>query len=451
MIGRRNRWPTWAGACVAAVAMLVPSAAGAATKEYTVHVSPSSLPSGAATQVAATITNKANPQLLGAVNITPPAGYDVTAAGFSGSAPSGASASVTAGVVQLRNLSLAPNASVTVSMTTAVGCAAGSGVWQTAAKQSNDFNGTGNDFTLTGPASDRTTAASGTCGIAFATQPADVNVGEAISTVAHVPGAGAIKVRLTDGAGGTRDVDGVQVTMSATGPGTLGGTLTASTVDGVASFSDLVVDQTGTYTLTASSSGTSATSNSFVAGGHTVCENNQPCSASQVITGIIPGTTTPYRIEMEVAAPANPNSNIPDDGGTLTASFNTFQDFSTYCGSYRPRGLDVQVWAGPEREKVVKSRFSASLMGGAAASVLEDCSALPTNFRTGLFTMATNRGDLNGDGHPDYVGLLPDCFEVALGLVFPPPCVASRQTLDNGDAVITSRYPADPKDPARMP
>ncbi len=334
-------------------------------------------------------------------------------------------------------------------MTTALPCTGGPATWMTAAKQSNEFNGTGNDFTLTGP-SQLTTTTSGSCGLAFKTQPADVDVGQPISTVAHTPGAGAIEVRLLDGGGQTQSVSGVAVTMTATGPGALSGTLTTSTVNGVASFSNLKVDRSGVYTLTASSpSRPAATSNSFTAGGHAVCRSNEPCSASQVIEGVIPGTNTPYRIAMEVEAPENPD--LAEDGGVLTASFNTFQDFSRFCGSYRPRGLDVQVWAGPNRPKVVRSTFSASLMVGDSAAVLQDCSALPSNFRTGPFTFATNRGDLNGDGHDDYVGLLPDCFNVALGILYPPPCVQSRQTLANGDAVITSNYPADPKDPARMP
>lgn len=50
----------------------------------------------------------------------------------------------------------------------------------------------------------------------------------------------------------------------ATGPGTIGGTLTRAAVGGVATFNDITLSQAGTYTLTASATGlTSATSSSI--------------------------------------------------------------------------------------------------------------------------------------------------------------------------------------------
>lgn len=145
------------GACALA------SPAGAATKPYSVVVAPTTVPAGASVPFQAKVTNRTANQTLGSVNLTVPADFTIT-----GVAVGAGTASRSGNIVQLRNLGLASGQSVTATITATVPssspCAAASFTWQVAAKQSNDFNGTGNDF---GPlASDSvlttTTACNGT-------------------------------------------------------------------------------------------------------------------------------------------------------------------------------------------------------------------------------------------------------------------------------------------------
>ena len=75
----------------------------------------------------------------------------------------------------------------------------------------------------------------------------------------------AVTVAILDASNNvvTESAATVSLTLAPVGP-TLGGTLTVSAVSGVATFSDLTVDQVGTYTLGATSGGLiGATSASF--------------------------------------------------------------------------------------------------------------------------------------------------------------------------------------------
>jgi uncharacterized repeat protein (TIGR03803 family) len=90
--------------------------------------------------------------------------------------------------------------------------------------------------------------------LAFTTQPA-ANTG----TLA------AVVVSIENSSGGVVTSDDSLVTISlASGPGTLGGTLSAQAVNGNATFTGLTVSETGLYTLTAIDGGlTQATSQTF--------------------------------------------------------------------------------------------------------------------------------------------------------------------------------------------
>jgi hypothetical protein len=79
--------------------------------------------------------------------------------------------------------------------------------------------------------------------LVFATQPTTTSAGQAISTVT---------IDVENGSGQVLTDFNSEVTISlASGPGTLGGTVTVDAVDGVAHFNDLVIDKAGTYTLEA--------------------------------------------------------------------------------------------------------------------------------------------------------------------------------------------------------
>jgi hypothetical protein len=132
------------------VAMLAAPAAGQPSscappsgKCFAVTVSPSGSTAGANTSFAFAITNEASTQQLGSVQVSAPAGFAITGA-------SGAlgTASFTASSALFQNLSLAPLSTTTLTVSAAVPCGSGSYRWGIEAKQSNDFNGTGNDIQL---------------------------------------------------------------------------------------------------------------------------------------------------------------------------------------------------------------------------------------------------------------------------------------------------------------
>jgi hypothetical protein len=106
-------------------------------------VSPSNPAAGPSTSFAFKITNEATTQQLGSVQISAPAGFAIT------SAPG--AASVTMGSALFLNLPLTTQGStttLTVNATVSCNRSTGDYQWGIEAKQSNDFNGTGNDVQL---------------------------------------------------------------------------------------------------------------------------------------------------------------------------------------------------------------------------------------------------------------------------------------------------------------
>ncbi len=97
---------------------------------------------------------------VGAVNLTAPAGVTVVSASIGGTAIGNctpktpkATSCLTGSVIELRNLDISPGGSLAVSMSVDTppppGCTkAAPCQWSAVAKQCNDFNGSGNDFTL---------------------------------------------------------------------------------------------------------------------------------------------------------------------------------------------------------------------------------------------------------------------------------------------------------------
>jgi len=129
------------------VAMLAAPAAGqtstcSSTSKcfFAVSVSPSNPTAGASTSFTFTIQNEASPQQLGSVQISAPAGFMIT------SAPG--ATSFTSSSALFLNLSLASGSQTMLTVKATVPCGSGSYQWGIAAKQSNNFNGSGNDFQL---------------------------------------------------------------------------------------------------------------------------------------------------------------------------------------------------------------------------------------------------------------------------------------------------------------
>ena len=232
---------------------------------------PATVAAGQSGTVTATVRNLSSSQTLGSANLTVPSGFQATAATI----PSG-TASITGSLVKLRSLALAPGAAVAVSVTltapasSVVGsCSPKTYSWPTpAAKQSNDFNGTGNDFSFTSGSSELRTVVNARCLLRFSTQPADSEPGLAISGTAYTPAGPPVAVEIVDASGQRVRCVGAQITLGLTGGqsgATLAGTTAVTTSSGTATFPGISVDlPASAYALTASAPGiTSATSSAF--------------------------------------------------------------------------------------------------------------------------------------------------------------------------------------------
>jgi hypothetical protein len=390
-------------------------------------VSPASPAAGAATSFAFKITNEAATQQLGSVQISAPAGFVVTGAP--------GSASHTSSSALFLNLSLAPSATTTLTLNAALACSGGSYQWGIQAKQSNDFNGSGNDFQLD-PASAGNLSGSvtGSCSLAFTSdgQPAGAAVNAVITSGFPSPG-GPVKVEVLDGSGHLVTSSTAAVTVaigSNPGSGSLSGTLTVSASGGVASFSDLSIDQPGDgYTLAATSPGIAPAppSNQFK-----IWESAQPCTApcsassSTATTSATVTTTSPIP---------------PGDFLAFSIGGADFACAGTYTRVSDPVSFDV---LSPSGVALSSARFTVTLQ--------IDKAAVLTSGRTGAaqwqicyasqqqFSSLPNTSGTAVIGGVSYqTGLLPDCSKNQGA-----PCVKARNKTMAGDVVITFLASGDP-------
>ena len=289
-------------ALVVTVAMLLAWASIAATasaapnkKTYTTSLSPSALIAGhtytgPATAIAYTIRNTSTSAELGSADVTVPVGVVPSAV-----ASTEGTVTLAGSVIQLRNLALAPGESAVVSVTAQVECGSNHApyVWTTRTKQSNDFNGTGNDLSGTSP----TNSVVGTCGLSFTKQPKHSEKSpEIIRSAIYNPAGNPVTVTVLDGAGDqtvTWWSGTVALTLGddPTDGATLGGGLSGSPVNGVATFTPSIDIAATGYSLVATaaptagspSAGTTSAgleSNSFnIVDDATICGIGVGCSA----------------------------------------------------------------------------------------------------------------------------------------------------------------------------
>ena len=203
-----------------------------------------SVPAGGANSLAATFSNASTSVgSFNSVTLTAPAGFTIASATLQGG-KTGTVTTLPAASVTISNISpaVAPGGSLVLSLQVSATCSASTGTWGSSV--SGGFSITGNQ---------PSTAVNGQCGLTFTTPPPSVIVVSSPFTV----GVGA--------------VDGSNTPIASfSGPVTLTlntGTLVLGTTaasGGVVTFSNLKINSTGTYTLTAANTGfTSATSSSF--------------------------------------------------------------------------------------------------------------------------------------------------------------------------------------------
>jgi hypothetical protein len=243
-------------ASIAAIASAAPD-----KKTFTTSVGPNPLIAGRTYSVAPfaplvfTITNTSNSAMLGSVNVTVPAGIIATAVS--------SNATLVGTTIQLRNLDLSPQGSTNVLVWSLVECGSDHApyVWTTVAKQSNDFNGTGNDLKGNSP----TSTISGSCSLIFSKQPKHAaKAPVAITNKIYDPSGDPVTVTVLDGAGvqtvtwwsGT-----IVLTLGddPTGSASLTGGLSGSPSGGSATFTPSI-DLSGTgYSLIATATPTAGT------------------------------------------------------------------------------------------------------------------------------------------------------------------------------------------------
>jgi hypothetical protein len=243
-------------------ALALPAVAQDATtdRSYTATVSPTRVCSGVESAYTLTLTNTSSQQRLGSARIAVPAtvsGVDDLAVDVSRQRGPQSTPIVSyddgTGLISLDGLSTAPGATATVTFTATASGPGDTAVFTTQAKQANDFNSTSdaaNELVLVGDQPTTTIVSCGT--LKFVEQPGDTSVGVAIP---GADGRAGPRVAIVDDEGDVITGASATITIARTDDGSLAGTKTQTTTDGVAIFDDLTIDEAGVYTLTASADG----------------------------------------------------------------------------------------------------------------------------------------------------------------------------------------------------
>lgn len=273
------------------MALALPATARPVKKEYDASLSPSAGPGQTQTSLTVTITDVPTSQHpVGSANVTVPSGFSGVGTPSISAAPSGKTwtATLVGSTIQLRSTSgsqLAPGESVSVTFTATTPCPEGVYNFGLQVKQSNDFNGQGNDI-VSGPATLGFTVNGGCTPagnhLAFGQQPSDFLAGQEM--------APAVTVRVEDASNNlvTGFVGTVSLSFGTNPDGSvLFNSGPVAVAGGVATFPNLGVNKPtlGTisgYTLVASSSPSlaPATSNPFaITGMSDICEL-ETCTAN---------------------------------------------------------------------------------------------------------------------------------------------------------------------------
>jgi hypothetical protein len=421
-----------------------------ATESKPYSAAASDVYAGQETFVTVSITNEASPQTLGSADITVPEALNI---GY----PSPR-------VIELRNLDLAPGATYEETIPVRAQCTSTIATWDIQVKQSNDFNGVGNDFVLQGDPA--TTDVMGDCSLEFTTPPADTERDQVITGDPFYyedPGVLAepfaslgtplsrVTVTVLDGSGlGTVTWWVQPVTLSlgtdpSGGTATPTGTTAVAQAGGVAEFEPALDTSAAGYTLAAATSGLpTVESRPF-----DIVDDADFCAAGSSCTA----TSSRNRTTASITA-SEGSTDIPLTVSVDPADLFVFLDAAA-CQGYEGTSGTVQfLVADPARSKEVAITIESSLVDKPLKK-FEVCFAAPFPFTTKDGTQALPLTDEaeNGitiEGLQIYAGLLPDCELPAPGPpgTNEPPCVVSRdRDKTTKDVTLTFVAPADPNDP----
>jgi hypothetical protein len=445
-------------AMLAAPAAAKPLCASSAGKCFAVTVSPSTAPgpaAGGSVFFTFNVTNEAPTQQIGSFQITAPAPFVVTDASVQSSP---GTVSHTSSSALFTNLSVAPaGGSITVTVTALLPCSGNSYQWGMQVKQSNDFSGLpGNNFQIASASAGNLAGTPfGSCKLAFTSdgQPTGTVVSTAVSTAVITSGFGSsggpVKVAVLDASGqpiaNPAAIGPVAVTVASphnpNAPGNLLGTTTEQANGGVASFSDLSIDQSGDgYRLTATATATagqvisaSDPSDFFtIFGSLKKCQaSGAPCSASSS-SATTTGTVTTSSV-------TSPGPLLGAGIGGASYSCATYQSFSD------PFSFDLYSGgvAQPGAQFSASLDVSKSTVKSSGRNQLADwqlCYASPNDFMANAVPGTYTPGGAMIGGVSFNTGLLLDCSVAPGGA---PPCVQSRAKV-NGDVIITFLASGDP-------
>ena len=429
-----GRWrAAWlvAGLALAVSWAAAPAQAAPSTKLVAATVSTSCDAGGSPYQTVyrITLTNDASSnQPFASANITLPTGFTAASAPLPVDA-AGWTATLAGGVVQLRSVGtttgIAPGASLDVEVHATAGTP-GTKTWLAQVKQSNNFNGTGNDFTVeNAPVS---TVVDGT--LVFDQQPT--------VTQAAVPVSPAVSVALRDDCGTLLSgfSDGVRLDYvsgtpaNGVTPGPLSGNV-ASAVAGVATFTRLAVPTTAFgYRLAASAPSAtvavaaSAPSDAFdVVSSLTKCTGAaKPCSTTLVTTS----PTVQAKVDANpTTAPATTDLvDVTVGGGAAPLS----------CSLLPADTVTFLVTAARSSTvTLVPTQFLRTTNSGVTKN-LDVCYGQATSF--------TVKGGGGAVLQPsgEYEGVLPECSDVPAG-----PCVSGRSSA--GGTIVITVFVPDGGDP----
>lgn len=418
-------------ACTVLAVLVLATPASAGFKPYTVSITPGDVAAGSSQSFSAKVSNLSTAQALGAVDLTVPAGFALTGAGLP--AASQGTASTSGSTAQFRDLAIAPGTSRVLTVSADVGCDASSGRWSVAAKQANDFNGTGNDFDLVGARP--LTAVGGACSLSFVQQPPP-----ATGTGDTFP----LSVELLNGANMRATGSTAEITLSLVqvsgAAGSLSGATSATAEQGLAGFSvGLHGADQAVYAIRAESGASSTTSDEVtVHRAATRCaENQEVCTASSTLGG------TTFAMD----APAEDGEG--NDATTLTIDWDIGlkPDCSYGLGlPYTELADHFAVFDAGQRSVHATLTLAGELMQQAPLGQgLEFCYAGPSPFAAKAapnpIGVLTTPSTLDAEGF--FFGILPDCGGLAEQIA---PCVVSRSTGPGGAGIITvDLLEGDPK------
>jgi hypothetical protein len=388
---------------------------------------PASAAAGTGQQYAFQVTQNDPHERLVSLTFSAPADFAITAA----SGPSGTSVSTLPAPSVTLNLPSSAGSTFTVDVTALAPCvAASSEVWGVSGV---DSRGETNEVQWS--SSPLRVPVTGECSLAFTGQPAQTAVNSDILTGFNSTGS-PLSVQLLDADNqplNPADVsaNGTEVTTSIStnpGGGTLTGTTTVASSNGVAAFGKLQIDKSGAgYDLAATAPGlTSATSNLFtIAGQIQLC--GASCSASQSTATTATSITT-TSASGDFAALGLGGVSLACNHYQAVSDTATFGVFNSSGGSIATASATATL------------TISAAAVASSPRPLIfwQVCYGSPTPFPV----IPGTGGTTTIAGATYHTGLLLPCFLFSPD--HPEPCLISQQKAKTGAVTLTFVALGDP-------